>query len=205
MKIKLTRVSDIVNETANYAVELDGVYTVGEFIDKLLSEHSNEFTHGNVCIYREYTDWFFQRPNCKYKDGKLVSDPLPDDKLAMTISDIVASGGWGRMDFTIYSETTSALKYAPYAKQDILNYTKLQVKTADGELLAVIDNTLEAVANAICKYGLKNGDINISTNDFVVLNTFGTFVDKCFDSQYMEELRPVLVAKQRELEKHAFD
>ena len=66
-------------------------------------------------------------------------------------------------------------KYVPYAKQDILNYTKLQVKTANGELLAVIDNTLEAVANAICEYGLKNGDINISTNTIIVIFKFMIF------------------------------
>lgn len=102
MDIKLTPVSEPVNEETDFAVELDGTYTVKEFINNLLSDSDDRLRHGCICIYKEFTDYSFQRPNCKYKDGKLVSKPLPDETLVKTIRKVTARGGWGLMDFTLY-------------------------------------------------------------------------------------------------------
>lgn len=103
--IKLTPVSEPVNEETDFAVELDNENTAKEFIDRVLtlsSEHDSRLRHGCICIYKEFTDYSFQRPNCKYKDGKLVSKPLSDETLATTIRKVTARGGWGLMDFTLY-------------------------------------------------------------------------------------------------------
>lgn len=102
--IKLTPVSEPVNEVTDFAVELDSTYTVKEFIDRVLTlslGYDSRLHHGRICIYKEFTDYSFQRPNCKYKNGKLVSKPLPDETLAKTIRKVTACGGWGLMDFTL--------------------------------------------------------------------------------------------------------
>ena len=82
--------------------------------------------------------------------------------------------------------------------RNINEYPYLTVTTQNGET-ARIENNLESVSDAICKYGLE-GDITISTDDYKVLNTFGTFVDRCSDPVYMEQLRPILMEKQMRLE-----
>lgn len=80
---------------------------------------------------------------------------------------------------------------------NIFDYYALFVTTSAGEIIE-IENSLEAVADAICKYGL-DGDIKISTPEYTVLNTFGIYVDRCFDPEYMEQLRPILVEKQNNI------
>lgn len=63
-----------------------------------------------------------------------------------------------------------------------------------------IPNTLEDVADYIVREGLK-GDMQILTPFYEpVLNTFGFFVDRCSDPEYMEALRPILVEKQNNWE-----
>ena len=84
----------------------------------------------------------------------------------------------------------------------IEEYDELLVATSDGEEIT-IENNIDSVASAICKYGLM-GDITVNTEDYIVLNTFGIYVDRCCDSEYMEKLRPALVAKQLEIEAEAF-
>lgn len=64
-----------------------------------------------------------------------------------------------------------------------------------------IPNTLEDVANFIVREGLK-GDTEIYAPDyFPVLNTFGFFVDRCSDPEYMEALRPILIDKQNNFDR----
>ena len=82
--------------------------------------------------------------------------------------------------------------------KNINEYPYLTVTTQNGESER-IENSLESVSEAICKYGMK-GDVTISTDDYMVLNTFGFYVNRCSDPVYMEQLRPVLVEKQQKLE-----
>lgn len=82
--------------------------------------------------------------------------------------------------------------------KNINEYPYLTVTTNNGGSER-IENNIESVSTAICKYGMA-GDITISTDDYTVLNTFGFFVDRCFDPEYMEQLRPILVEKQQRLE-----
>ena len=62
-----------------------------------------------------------------------------------------------------------------------------------------IENNAKALTAFICTVGLKK-DVHIFTPDGdAVLNTFGIFVDRCRDQEFMEELRETLVPMQREL------
>lgn len=79
------------------------------------------------------------------------------------------------------------------------NYEKLIGVTSDGDATE-IKNTTEAVADFICEKGVK-GDLYVLTPDGErVLNTFGMYVDRCISSEYMEQLRPVLIQKQLKTE-----
>lgn len=63
-----------------------------------------------------------------------------------------------------------------------------------------LENSTEAVADFICSKGV-DGDLCILTPDGdKVLNTFGIYIDRCSDFDYLEKLRPVLVEKQLKLE-----
>lgn len=63
-----------------------------------------------------------------------------------------------------------------------------------------LENSTEAVADFICTKGV-DGDLCILTPDGDnVLNTFGIYIDRCSDFDYLEKLRPVLVEKQLKLE-----
>lgn len=85
-----------------------------------------------------------------------------------------------------------------------LEYSHLIVNAKDGSTIE-IDNTLEKVAEIICKYG-RQGDISITTPfGTSLLNTMGIYVDRCSDAEYMEELRPVLIEKQYEMERELLD
>ena len=63
-----------------------------------------------------------------------------------------------------------------------------------------LENSTEAVADFICTKGV-DGDLCVLTPDGdKVLNTFGIYIDRCSDFDYLEKLRPVLVEKQMKLE-----
>ena len=74
------------------------------------------------------------------------------------------------------------------------------------KLYGISDNTekelysLEDVAEFICKEGV-NSDVSIyKTDGSLLLNTFGTFINKITDMNYRERLLEVLVPMQRTLE-----
>ena len=63
-----------------------------------------------------------------------------------------------------------------------------------------LENSTEAVADFICTKGV-DGDLCILTPyGDKVLNTFGIYIDRCSDFDYLEKLRPVLAEKQLKLE-----
>lgn len=63
-----------------------------------------------------------------------------------------------------------------------------------------IENTLESVADYICRNGM-DGDITVTTPmDEFVLDTFGIYIDQCPDTEYLEQLKKVLIPKQMNLD-----
>jgi hypothetical protein len=63
-----------------------------------------------------------------------------------------------------------------------------------------IKNTLEDVADFICRNGM-NGSITITTPmDELVLDTFGIYIDHCPDKRYLEQLKKVLIPKQMKID-----
>ncbi len=83
--------------TAPYFVTDYKAKTVGEFIQEVLKERSNEW--GYISVGRH-----FYQSNiigvCEYRYGKLLTE-MPQDVLDIEIKTIDASGGWSRMDYTI--------------------------------------------------------------------------------------------------------
>ena len=74
------------------------------------------------------------------------------------------------------------------------------------KLIGISDNTrkelnsTEEVAQFICKEGLTS-DIRIEEEDgSLLLDTFGTFINKITDMEYREELLKVLVPMQKKLD-----
>lgn len=68
-----------------------------------------------------------------------------------------------------------------------------------------IENTPEAIAEHICKYGLHE-DITIYTEDGdFLLSTFGIYIDKCPNQRFLqEELLPELIPMQMEVEEQVW-
>jgi hypothetical protein len=85
------------DETTPYKVTDFKSRTVGEFIQEVLIEKPNEWGYISVGGH-------FYQPrksgSCEYRCGRLLSD-MPDELLGIEIREIVASGGWSRMDYTI--------------------------------------------------------------------------------------------------------
>lgn len=86
--------------TSVYDIELDKPYTVGEFIDTVLTELPKEW--GYIGIDNKKS--IFGDPCCEYRYGKLVTQSLPDNILKKNIKEVRADGGWSRMDYKIKIE-----------------------------------------------------------------------------------------------------
>lgn len=85
------------DETTPYEVSGFKSRTVGEFIQEVLKENPNEWGYISVGGH------FYQlrkRGSCEYRYGRLLSD-MPDELLDIEIREVLASGGWSRMDYTI--------------------------------------------------------------------------------------------------------
>ena len=86
-----------------------------------------------------------------------------------------------------------------------VQYKEEHMKTYN-KLIGISDNTrkelnsIEEVAQFICKEGLKS-DVCIEKEDgSLLLDTFGTFINKITDIEYREELLKVLVPMQKKLD-----
>ncbi|MGN0651151.1 MAG: hypothetical protein ACI4KM_11995 [Oscillospiraceae bacterium] len=68
-----------------------------------------------------------------------------------------------------------------------------------------IPNTLEGVADFICTNGIY-GDVVIWAfpAEEQVLDTYGLYINKCSDQDYLKALLPVLIPKQHEAEQRLF-
>lgn len=85
------------DQTSSYEVILDKQYTVKEFIEEVLTNRSGEW--GYIGIYSKNA--FFGKPNCEYKWGKLITEPLPEKYMNKVIKEVKGDGGWTRMDYIL--------------------------------------------------------------------------------------------------------
>lgn len=81
--------------TNKYNISLSKEYTVGEFIDTILKERTDEWgsmeiLSASVCSY------------CSYYKGNLTNKKFAPDVLSKNIRKVVGHGGWTRMDYIIY-------------------------------------------------------------------------------------------------------
>lgn len=84
--------------TCGYKVFLEKEYTVEEFINAVLKAKSDEW--GYIGIYKKGS--IFGEPNCEYRNGKLSTKPMPNKFLKKKIVDVIAGGGYSRMDYLLY-------------------------------------------------------------------------------------------------------
>lgn len=85
------------DETTPYKVTDFKSRTVGEFIQEVLKENPKEWGYISVGGH------FYQprkKGSCEYRCGRLLSY-MPDELLGIEIREVLASGGWSRMDYTI--------------------------------------------------------------------------------------------------------
>ena len=85
------------DETTPYKVTGQKARTVREFINEVLEEKPNEW--GYISVGKH----FYQSGAigvCEYRYGKLVTE-MPANALDVEIKEILAYGGWTRMDYTI--------------------------------------------------------------------------------------------------------
>lgn len=89
------------DETAPYDVILDKPYTVGEFINEVLTTRSNEWGEFTVKNKKGwYVEIEYHYGEIETLDGHQVTK-LPDDLCALLISEVKASGGWSNMDYDL--------------------------------------------------------------------------------------------------------
>ena len=84
--------------TAPYGVQLNGDYTVEQFINDVLLDE-REF--GYIGIYNGKS--VFGDPRCEYRFGEIIST-MDEKFLNMRVTSATASGGWGRMDYILTVE-----------------------------------------------------------------------------------------------------
>ena len=85
--------------TCGYSITLDKEYTVGEFIETVLTEKSGEWGYFGIRVSKGgFSERVFGNPCCEYKWGKLLST-LPEEYLDKKILSVTGDGGCSRMDY----------------------------------------------------------------------------------------------------------
>lgn len=93
--IKIVYTKSRSDQTFEYGVIIQKPMTVGEFIKEWITTRPNEW--GYFGIYDGRT--IFGNPQCEYSNGKIITDPIPDEYLNSEIDAVNGSGGWTRSDF----------------------------------------------------------------------------------------------------------
>ena len=86
---------------SRYDVTFNKPTTVREFIDEVLNNNAisdHEWGYIGIACKGE----IFGKPKCEYADSKITTDALPEEFMDKVIIRCIASGGWSRMDYTIY-------------------------------------------------------------------------------------------------------
>lgn len=87
--------------TAPYEVLLDKVYTVGTFIDAVLTINPDDWGHIGIANQKHT---IYGDPTCEYCKGHLTTDPLPSEVLSRRVASVRARGGYTLMDYVITLE-----------------------------------------------------------------------------------------------------
>lgn len=93
--IKIEYVKGLSDQTYVYDVIIQKPMTVGEFIREWMTERPGEWGYFGIYDGRSV----FGNPKCEYSDGKITTDPIPDEHLNAEIDSVNGSGGWTRSDF----------------------------------------------------------------------------------------------------------
>ena len=86
---------ELIEKTAGFNVKFRKPYTVGDFINDILSTRTTEWGYVNVIKIDGHPIF------CGYRYGELFTEPFSIDILSKKIKKIIADGGWVRMDYTV--------------------------------------------------------------------------------------------------------
>ena len=86
------------DETTPYTVSDWKSRTVGEFIQEVLKENPKEWGYISVGHWYRGSEMF--KGECEYRYGKIVHE-MPKGLLDVESKNVIASGGWSRMDYVI--------------------------------------------------------------------------------------------------------
>lgn len=92
------------DETAPYDVILDKPYTVGEFINEVLTTLSNEW--GEFVVRRKGSGYFDSMARAEYRYGEMKNrngekTAIPEEYTSLPIKEVKAAGGWSAMDYNL--------------------------------------------------------------------------------------------------------
>ena len=85
---------ELIEKTAGFNVKFKKPYTVGDFINDILTTRTTEWGYVNIVNIDGH-------PICGYRYSELFTEPFSDDILSKKIKKIIADGGWSRMDYAI--------------------------------------------------------------------------------------------------------
>lgn len=86
--------------TCNYRINLDKEYTVGEFIQAVLTQQKKEW--GTIAIWKEGS--WRDEPVAEYKRGKVINQRMDEVTLTRKVLEVKANGGWSNMDYSLKCE-----------------------------------------------------------------------------------------------------
>lgn len=86
--------------TCCYEIKLDKEYTVGEFIQAVLTQQKNEW--GKIGIWKKGS-WSGE-PSVEYSCGKLTTENMDEISLNKKILEVKSNGGWSNMDYVLKCE-----------------------------------------------------------------------------------------------------
>lgn len=138
--------------TAPYSVELNGEYTVAEFIHDVLL---NKREWGYIYIDSNNT---YREPLCEYRNGELKTEPKAE-YLNLKVTCARAHGGWSCMDYVltlepINDEFVDVTEHFCIRLEDVLGIARFVVyrkgKTRSGQGIASFKNHVAALNE--CKY-----------------------------------------------------
>lgn len=90
--------------TAPYDVILDKPYTVGEFINEVLTTRPNEW--GEFIVRHKGSDYFGTMARAEYRYGEMknrhgIKTEIPEEFALLPIKEVKAAGGWSAMDYNL--------------------------------------------------------------------------------------------------------
>ena len=87
--------------TRPYNVTLNRDFTVAELILAIVKgvDAHARLEWGYIGIHEGY--YPFTNERCEYRDGKIISNDIPDEILCKKVISVRASGGWSRMDYCL--------------------------------------------------------------------------------------------------------